>query len=420
MSRSNEVIITSDGSGQLFSAAGWDPHTGTQLSTFKNGSTLGYNTVQILGDSYLLAADASKPRLYFWPLNNQTTVQNLRFVVPGNVTALTTSPDGLYIVAAVGEKLCVWQTSSGSLLAVVTRHYQTITCLKFTSDGSTFVSGGEDGLVFVWSLSSVISRTANSSGSRQASPLHSFSDHSLPVKDLFLGRFGIQARLVTVSLDCTARIYDIDGGAILLTLVFGVPLTSVCMDITESSLFVGCTNGEIRSFDLRSPPRGREHHIEQKEKAPIFKGHEKSISCLSVSGDGLSLVSGSADGSVNVWHIPSRQIVRTIPHKGPVTAAFFAKAVNNFFTNEFKPKVILHSLQRIAGDNDDDVIEVVNSGHEEDGFLERDLLSESNNSGSGNGNGDSHNELQRAHEEIRALKATNAEMYKFGVKFLMK
>ncbi|XP_012265002.2 WD repeat-containing protein 18 [Athalia rosae] len=418
MSRSSEILITSDGSGQMWSAAGWDPQTGTQLATYKNGATLGYNTLNIVAGSYLLAADKTKPRLYFWPLNRQTHVENLRFVVPGIVTALTCSPDGLYIVAAIGEKLCTWQTSTGELLAVLIRHYQTVNCLKFTSDGSTFASGGDDGLVFVWSLSSVVSKTANNTGNRQAAPLHSFANHSLAVKDIFIGRFGIQARLITVSLDCTARIYDLDSGILLLNLVFSVPLTSVCMDIKENFLFVGCSTGDIFHFDLHTPPRGREHHVDHGKNSITFKGHTKSISCLSVAGDCNTLVSGSADGSVKLWHIPSRQILRSIPHKGPITAAFFTKAVNNFFANDLKPKLILHSLQRTPKDGENGVIEVMNNYNLED-FLHPDVffnkkwneeITDSN----------THAELRRAEEEIKSLKSINAEMYKFGLKYLMK
>ncbi|XP_015521343.1 WD repeat-containing protein 18 [Neodiprion pinetum] len=418
MSSLSEMIITSDGSGLMFSAAAWDPQTGTQLATYKNGTSLGYNTTNILADSYLIGADATKPRLYFWPLNKQTPVENMRFVAPGTVTALTCSPDGLFIAAAVGEKLCIWQTSTGVLLAVVSRHYQTVTSLKFTSDGSTLISGGDDGLVFVWSLSSVVSRTENNTGTRQAASLYSFSDHSLAVKDLFIGRFGIQARLVTVSLDCTAKIYDLDSGTLLLSLVFGVPLTSASMDLRESYLFVGCTTGEIFQFNLHSPPRGREHHVNQTEEALTFKGHIKAVTCLSVSTDCTSLLSGSADGFVNIWHIPSRQILRTIPHKGPVTAAFFTRAVNNFFTNDLRPKLVLHSLQRNAdADSENDVIEVVNSCREQD-LLNAEIFFSSNDVPSDGS--DAYAELQKAQDEIKALKATNAQLYKYGVKLLMK
>lgn len=189
MKNSREVLVTSDSSGETWSAAVWDPLTGSLLSTYRNAAALGHHTLQIVGDTYLIAADVTKPRLYLWPLNSQSPVANLRLTTPGKVSSLACTPSGSYAVAAVGEKIFVWQLTTGRLLGTVARHYQTVTCLKFSQDGSNFASGGEDGLVFVWSLTRV------STNHEQASPTHGFSDHSLPVKDLHYGNFGSQVAM---------------------------------------------------------------------------------------------------------------------------------------------------------------------------------------------------------------------------------
>ena len=46
-----------------------------------------------------------------------------------------------------------FQLSTGNLLAVLDKHYQRVTCIRFTDDGSHFVTGGADNLVLVWSFS---------------------------------------------------------------------------------------------------------------------------------------------------------------------------------------------------------------------------------------------------------------------------
>ncbi|MEQ2213923.1 WD repeat-containing protein 18 [Xenoophorus captivus] len=66
-----------------------------------------------------------------------------KIVCPGVVTCLTTSPDGAFLAAGV---------CTGKLLAVLSRHYQDVTCLKFTDDGTHFVSAGKDNLALVWSV----------------------------------------------------------------------------------------------------------------------------------------------------------------------------------------------------------------------------------------------------------------------------
>lgn len=49
--------------------------------------------------------------------------------------------------------LSLVQVSTGKLLSVLSRHYQDVTCLKFTDDSSHFISGGKDNLALVWNLS---------------------------------------------------------------------------------------------------------------------------------------------------------------------------------------------------------------------------------------------------------------------------
>jgi pre-rRNA-processing protein IPI3 len=65
---------------------------------------------------------------------------------------MTASPCGRFIVLGIAEKLYVYQTCTGKLLSVIGRHYQDVTQLAFTDDGSHFVSCGADGNTFVWSL----------------------------------------------------------------------------------------------------------------------------------------------------------------------------------------------------------------------------------------------------------------------------
>lgn len=57
-------------------------------------------------------------------------------------------------------------------MSVAARHFQPVTCIRFTDDGSNFVSAGEDGMVCVWAIND----------SARLETVHSFSDHYLAVK----------------------------------------------------------------------------------------------------------------------------------------------------------------------------------------------------------------------------------------------
>lgn len=404
-----EVVITSDSSGEAWSAACWDPSTGSLLMTYRNASALPHNCVSILNDSYLLAADVTKPRLHLWPLNSQNPVENLRLSTPGKVSALSCSRNGCYIAAAIGEKLFIWQTSTGRLLRTVSKHYQTVTCLKFNADGSFFVSGGEDGLVFIWALANI------ANDHEEPLPRHGFSDHTLPVKDIYLGNICSKSRLISVSLDRTARIYDTNVGTQLLVLIFRMPLTTVCMDIKECNVFFGCTDGIIRQFNLQFPPRGNEFHVPDDDEV-IFKGHTGNITCLSVSIDCTTLLSGGSDGIVNLWDIPSHQIVKRIPHKGPITTAIFSSANENYRAMSFKPKILVRPLQRVAKENGkNEIIEIISKHDDYNSFLNVEQYLESNASSDVSMKKSIQDELQ-----IEKLKNINKELYKHLVNHLCK
>nr|CAD7456624.1 unnamed protein product [Timema tahoe] len=389
MSHTTEVVVTSDASGQLWSGCIWDPHTGNSLMTYKSGGVAAPHCLSLLGSDYLLTADTTKPLLRVWALNSHEPVQQvsahlvrtarttkterkvqliriiicyrddvgtsgnglyavlsfdrksgrgnynkgIRLVVPGRVSALATSPDGLYLVAAVDCKLYIWQINSGDLLSVAARHFLRITVIKFTDDGCLFASAGEDSMVMVWSLQSLISQH-DANMSLQQEPLYSYSDHALAVHDIYIGPGGMRSRMYTVSADRTCKVYDLSSGTLLLSMAFDSRLSSVAVDPTETEVFVGTIQGDIYQFTLRQPPRDIENFMLETSPAKSFVGHKKTVACLSVSQDGLILLSGSEDGIVMLWHIPSRQSTKTLVHKGPVTNAFFHLAPKHIFTNE--------------------------------------------------------------------------------------
>lgn len=57
-------------------------------------------------------------------------------------------------------------------------------------------------------------------------------------------------------------------------------------------------------------------------------------------------MSASADETVRLWHIESKQCLRVIQHKGQVTNAFIALIPSQLFADKLKPNIIMHRLQR--------------------------------------------------------------------------
>ncbi len=60
----------------------------------------------------------------------------------------------------------------------------------------------------------------------------------------------------------------------------------------EETCFVGAQGGNIYRIDLLDPPRSADIMMDDAASKNSFIGHEKAITCLSVSTDGCHLLSG--------------------------------------------------------------------------------------------------------------------------------
>lgn len=308
---------------------------------------------------------------------------------------------------------------------MLSKHYQPINCIKFTDDGSHFVSGGQDGQVIVWSLSAAI---GNAYQTEAVEPLHCFSDHALPVNDLWVGSGGMRALLVTVSMDRTCKIYDIGSGSMLLSLVFQEMLTAVTVDRVEIGLFVGTSSGNIYHHRLQPPSRTREYHITDNDKINNkFVGHTKAITCLAVSLDEQTLISGSEDSNVITWNIQSRSLLKTLPHKGAITNAFFILTPRVMFDREAKLELVTRNFQRMKDSSDttdSETIDVIVTPEMDDtnytSFYDSFEDYGSNVKSKNYTNVSSESEVEKLRAEVEQLKKVNKELFEFSAKNVMK
>ncbi|CAG0912810.1 unnamed protein product [Notodromas monacha] len=312
------VLLTTDMNNPFFNACVWDVESGSSRSTYKGGVS-SPQTLHLICDHYLVAAQLGKPVIQLWEIHKRDQLC-LNSVTPGVVTALAISPDGQICVAGIEDKLYVWLTSTGKLKSIIRRHYQPVSSIKFTDDGCLFVSGGTDSLVIVWSTAEALAGSYEAAGDEACSPEHVWADHALPVTCVAVGKGGSSARVFTASLDQSCKVFDLVSGQLLLSVIFDVRIMCVCVDPVESTLFAGGQDGSIFVVNLRNPPRVLERHLgDDEKKSSCFSGHSSSISCLTTSEDGATLVSGSEDASVRIWSVSSRQCLKTLPHKGPIT-----------------------------------------------------------------------------------------------------
>ncbi|XP_021100523.1 WD repeat-containing protein 18 isoform X3 [Heterocephalus glaber] len=306
-----EVAVCTDSTAQLWTCVVWELHSGANLLTYRGGQA-GPRGLALLNGEYLLVAQLGKNYISVWELQRKV--------------------------------------STGNLLVILSRHYQDVSCLKFTGDSSHFVSGSKDCLVLAWSLWSVLQVDP----SRIPAPRHVWSHHTLPVTDVHCGFGGPLARVATASLDQTVKLWEISSGELLLSVLFDVGIMAVTMDLAEHHMFCGGSDGSVFQVDLctRPPQPVQRERSFQPEQDPgkVFRGHRNQVTCLSVSTDGSVLLSGSHDETVRLWDVQSKQCIRTVTLKGPVTNAAIMLAPISMLSSDFRPSLPLpHFNKHLLG-----------------------------------------------------------------------
>ncbi|XP_029986347.1 WD repeat-containing protein 18 [Sphaeramia orbicularis] len=221
----------------------------------------------------------------------------------------------------------------------------------------------------------------------------------------------------------------------LLSVLFDVEIMSVTFDPSEYFLFCGGSDGNIFQVSLCSQSLSRDKPFQTDNNGnQVFKGHRNLVTCLSVSMDGTLLLSGSHDETARLWDIQSKQSIRCLAHKGPVTNAVITSAPANMFLPDSRPAVPLPRFSRHlhvseTGDGGDSGDVCVRLGlfnqEEEETFLQKsDKLNALMNAVTDKSVfGDGENTKVRVaelEEEVQTLKKVNKDLYDFSSQLLTK
>uniref|UniRef100_A0A182P7J9 WD repeat-containing protein 18 n=1 Tax=Anopheles epiroticus TaxID=199890 RepID=A0A182P7J9_9DIPT len=411
-----EIALTSDTAAQHWSCSAWDVRTGAQLMTYRNGGPTGPNTLQTVCNQFLVTGNLTKPMLTIWPINRQEPTR-IKYMLPGPPGAVAISPDGNYCLVAHSHSFTVYNLHSGASMASISHHYGKVTVLRFTDDGSHFISAGHDCRIVVWNLA----RTVQQKDAGRM--LYELADFTLPVSDVLVGKGGMKAILAAVSLDRSAKLYELATGRLLLSVLFPVALSTLALNTLETELFVGDKKGLVYACNLRSVPRSKEVHLQQELlERSVFRGHKKAITCLSVSMDNETLLSGSEDESVIVWHVKTRQQLKVIPHKAPVTNALFIVTPRAMFDQSRELSVTVPPFQKMVSTRQDRERAVI-----ELPALKRSLRERSYSGATAAemsptvavSRDSKGTELQQLEQEIRRLKAINQRLYQQSIRVIM-
>ena len=420
-----EVLFYADSAGQPNNINTIELPNCQPSTYFKGGSSLP-NTLCCISNDYIISALPKKSVLNVFELNRRSQ-QSQKIVTPGVVKSLCVSNDGFYIAAGIAERILVWNAKSGELLSVLSKHYQDVTVLRFTSDGSFLVASGLDGLISVWNMGIVV----NTWSAVSKDPTFCWSCHSLAVSQLYCSHMGGgYSRIFSSSLDRTIKIHDLASGTLLITLVFPSAVTAFCVNYLETMIVAGGYDGHIFKVDFTSVAKTimetkvTSININPREdtKQMILKGHTQSVTCICFNVDATIFISGSADKLIKVWDVQSNQTIHTINAKDSITNLLLIFTPPGLTSTEYKPRYPFPKLARALEDpnNDEKLSKVIRL---DDRFYEMpedeiDLQSLRNQCVARSSD-DQRAKLQELNIELSRVKEINRRLYEYAVDNLM-
>ncbi|VDM50385.1 unnamed protein product [Toxocara canis] len=298
------------------------------------------------GDVVLISSKES-PLLHALSVNPHRR-RHVKSVLAGPAENMLTTADGALLFVSIGSQLFTWMAGSGELLSVVEAHYQRVSCMCLSSDGTFLISGSDDGSVNVFHLAD-LARWDIGSFEKQA-PYRAWRVHSLSVKAVCSARCG-EPRVVSCAVDHTTAIHSIARDQCLLKVSGDQPLTSCAIDPLGRCVFVGTDSGSIAQINLYAWGSRREGMIvtsgEGTDELPLFVGHSAAITRLQVNHDGRLLASGDTHGFYFVWDVFSRQCLVCTQTRGSICKLLFIWKWSSIQSKEYaSPNTPLAVLQR--------------------------------------------------------------------------
>jgi WD40 repeat protein len=228
----------------------------------------------------------------------------------------TFSPDGSRIVTAAVHlaNVVIWSAESGRVEATLRGHSQEVNHARFNHDGTRVVTASVDETARIWD-------------SRTGKPLAELIGHGGPVLHAEFNPDG--SRVVTASADGTARVWETETGIGVVVLaghtdrVYQAQFSPDGLRVVTAS-----EDGTLRVWDAATLA----------QLSRVLSGHRRSVSQLAFSPDGRQVVTASADRTARLWDATTGDELALLQGYGDIGDAVLREhALGRLRTATFSP-----------------------------------------------------------------------------------
>lgn len=225
-------------------------------------------------------------RITIWNLETRQELQTLSGHGDLTVWSVAFSPDGKQLVSGGSDgNVWLWNLSTGTPKHVLRGHDRTVRSVAYSPDGIRVGSASEDGTVKIWN-------TANGEIER------TLRGHASPARGVAFSPDG--TALASTSNDKTVKLWRVETGEEIFELVgHQTPVRGLAFSPDGRRL--ATTGGTVKLWNT----------VNGQEIASLV-GHSDEIITVAFSPDGERLASGGSDRTIRIWNADSGQETLTL------------------------------------------------------------------------------------------------------------